>query len=171
MRGCRCQSHIRKVIRMNDEITLTLNSPITDEQWDAITDVDFDHTDRIWFHTKHGKDVEFVKQLPSAQPVAKDINVPVKDCISRQAAIDLAEEVETKRLKGEIDLTYAPMAKGLMQLPPAQPEREDYAEMKREFLRMASYIDSLLVCPDEQKETLMNFISRIAADMPWTERD
>ena len=25
---------------------------------------------------------------PSAQPVAKDINVPIKDCISRQAAID-----------------------------------------------------------------------------------
>jgi hypothetical protein len=46
---------------MNDEITLTLNSPITDEEWNAIMDVDFDHTDRIWFHTKHGKDVEFIK--------------------------------------------------------------------------------------------------------------
>lgn len=46
---------------MVDEFTLTLNSPITEEQWDAITDVDFDHTDRIFFHTKHGKDVEFVK--------------------------------------------------------------------------------------------------------------
>lgn len=43
------------------EITLTLNNPLTDEQWDKITDVDFDHTDRIMFHTKHGKDVEFVK--------------------------------------------------------------------------------------------------------------
>ena len=47
---------------MTKEITLTLNSPITDEQWDAITDVDFEHTDRIMFHTKHGKDVEFVKR-------------------------------------------------------------------------------------------------------------
>lgn len=47
---------------MIEEMTITLNSPITDEQWDAITDVDFDHTDRIWFHTKHGKDVEFVKR-------------------------------------------------------------------------------------------------------------
>lgn len=44
-----------------DEITLKLNSPITEEQWDAITDVDFDNTDRIWFSTKHGKEVEFVK--------------------------------------------------------------------------------------------------------------
>ena len=43
-------------------MTLTLNSPITDEQWDAITDVDFEHTDRIWFKTKHGKEVEFVKR-------------------------------------------------------------------------------------------------------------
>lgn len=44
-----------------DEMTLTLSSPITEEQFDAITDVDFDNTDRIWFHTKNGKDVEFVK--------------------------------------------------------------------------------------------------------------
>lgn len=47
---------------MRDELTLTLNSPITEEQWDAITDVDFEHTDRIWFETKHGKTVEFVKK-------------------------------------------------------------------------------------------------------------
>jgi len=47
-----------------DEITLQLNSPLTDEQWDTITDVDFDHTDRITFHTKHGKEVDFVKFKP-----------------------------------------------------------------------------------------------------------
>lgn len=45
-----------------DEMALTLNSPITDEQWDMITDVDFDNTDKITFHTKHGKEVEFVKR-------------------------------------------------------------------------------------------------------------
>lgn len=44
-----------------DEITLQLSSPITDEQMDAIMDYDFDATHRIWFHTKHGKDVEFWK--------------------------------------------------------------------------------------------------------------
>lgn len=44
-----------------NEITLTLNSPITEEQWDAITDVDFEHTNEITFHTKHGKEVKFVK--------------------------------------------------------------------------------------------------------------
>lgn len=51
---------------MDDKITLTLNSPITEEQWDDIIDVDFEHTDRIWFTTKHGNMVEFVKA--SAQP-------------------------------------------------------------------------------------------------------
>lgn len=52
-----------------DEMTLTLNSPITEEQWDAITDVDFEHTNEITFHTKHGKIVKFVKA--SAQPERK----------------------------------------------------------------------------------------------------
>ena len=45
-----------------DEFTITLNSPLTEEQWDMIADYDFEHTDRIWFHTKHGKEVEFVKR-------------------------------------------------------------------------------------------------------------
>lgn len=49
--------------------------------------------------------------------------------------------------------------------------RDDCAEMKQEFLRMASYIDCLLECSDEQKETLLGFISRLAEYMPWTERD
>lgn len=52
-----------------DEMTLTLNSPITEEQWDVITDVDFEHTNEITFHTKHGKIVKFVKA--SAQPERK----------------------------------------------------------------------------------------------------
>ena len=46
---------------MTDTFEFTLNNPLTEEQWDQITDVDFDRTDRIWFHTKHGKEVEFTK--------------------------------------------------------------------------------------------------------------
>ena len=42
---------------------LTLNNPLTEEQWDMITDVDFDRTDHITFHTKHGKEVEFTKVI------------------------------------------------------------------------------------------------------------
>ena len=55
------------------EMTLTLNSPITEEQWDAITDVDFEHTNEVVFHTKHGKEVKFVKA--SVQPIIR-----CKDC-------------------------------------------------------------------------------------------
>ena len=43
-------------------MTLVLDSPITEEQWDMIEDVDFDNTGSITFHTKHGKKVEFIKK-------------------------------------------------------------------------------------------------------------
>ena len=45
-----------------DELTFTLHHPLTDEEWDAIIDVDFEHTDEITFHTKNGKKVVFVKK-------------------------------------------------------------------------------------------------------------
>lgn len=48
---------------MTDSFEFTLDNPLTEEQWDMIADVDFDHTDRIWFHTKHGKEVEFTKVI------------------------------------------------------------------------------------------------------------
>ena len=47
-----------------DELSFTLSSPITEEQWDIISDVDFDNTNEIIFHTKHGKEVKFVKAQP-----------------------------------------------------------------------------------------------------------
>ena len=46
----------------------------------------------------------------------------MKDPIERQAAIDLIDDIETKRLKGEIGLMYAPAIKGLRALPSVQPE-------------------------------------------------
>ena len=53
----------REERRMTDTFEFTLNNPLTEEQWDMITDVDFDRTDRITFHTKHGKEVEFAKVI------------------------------------------------------------------------------------------------------------
>lgn len=54
-----------------------------------------------------------IEQLPSAQPeVAKDINVPTNDCISRQAAIRIASGY----------CHPANVAKELAKLPSAQPE-------------------------------------------------
>lgn len=46
---------------MKDNYTLELNSPITEEQWDMISDVDFDRTEHITFYTKNGKEVHFYK--------------------------------------------------------------------------------------------------------------
>ncbi len=43
------------------EFTITLNSPLTEEDLDTIYDVDMDNTSAVTFHTKHGKEVEFVK--------------------------------------------------------------------------------------------------------------
>ena len=56
----------------------------------------------------------------SAQPVAKDINVSVKDCISRQAAIDAFYEMAT-----DLDhfCTSADYSNVLNILPSALPER------------------------------------------------
>lgn len=48
---------------MSDELTLKLSSPITEEEMALIMDYDLDHTSNIWFHTKHGKNVEFVKAI------------------------------------------------------------------------------------------------------------
>ena len=47
---------------MSDEMTFTLHNTLTEEEWDMITDVDLDHTPEITFHTKHGKEVVFVKR-------------------------------------------------------------------------------------------------------------
>lgn len=46
---------------MTETFELTLNNPLTEEQWDQIADVDMDRTDSVTFHTKHGKEVEFKK--------------------------------------------------------------------------------------------------------------
>ena len=67
-----------------DEMTLNLHNPLTEEEWDLIEDVDFEHTDRIWFHTKNGKHVEFVKvarcaQCKYAEPFLPTANLPYGD--------------------------------------------------------------------------------------------
>ena len=93
----------------------------------------------------------------------------MSDTISRQAAIDALEK--SKEIYFDRQVIIDLMKDIVRNLPSAQPEQEDYTEMKQEFLRMASYIDVLLECSDEQKETLMGFISRLAEFMPWTERD
>ena len=43
-------------------LTLKLQNPLTEEQLDSLLDVDFDHTNEVYFRTKHGKEVTFVKR-------------------------------------------------------------------------------------------------------------
>jgi hypothetical protein len=43
------------------EFTMQLNSPITDEQWNAITDAELEHSKGIEFTTPRGKKVLFQK--------------------------------------------------------------------------------------------------------------
>lgn len=65
---------------MTDTFEFTLNNPLTEEQWDMITDVDFDQTDRITFHTKHGKEVEFTKVIRCKECKHRDPEDKKCDC-------------------------------------------------------------------------------------------
>lgn len=44
-----------------DEFTLQLHNPLTEDERDAILDVDMAHTTSVRFRTKHGEEVEFIK--------------------------------------------------------------------------------------------------------------
>ena len=93
-----------------DEMTLTLNNPLTEEEWDLIEDVDFDKTNSIEFHTKHGKTVKFVKCTDER----------TGDLISRQAAIDAVAEGLKRTF-----IEYKDVAEKLLnEVPSAQPERK-----------------------------------------------
>jgi len=44
------------------ECPFQLNHPLTEEDWNKITDAELEHTDEIIFHTPKGKEVVFVKK-------------------------------------------------------------------------------------------------------------
>lgn len=44
------------------ETTIELDSPLTDEQWEAIANYEFDYCDSVTFNTPKGKQVKFVKE-------------------------------------------------------------------------------------------------------------
>ena len=90
------------------------------------------------------------------------------DVIYRQDAIDAAIDAVDDWDGGWSPSRADMIEKAIKNLPSVQP---DYSELKQEFFRMASYIDVLLECSDEQKETLNGFISRLSEYMPWAERD
>lgn len=78
-----------------DEVTLTLSSPITEEQWDMIADYDFNYTNEITFHTKHGKTVRFVKESAKIEQrwIPCSERLPSEDgkylIVGRQGAVNI----------------------------------------------------------------------------------
>jgi hypothetical protein len=46
---------------MNGEFRMTLNSPLTKEDWAKITDANMEHTKAVTFQTEGGEKVEFTK--------------------------------------------------------------------------------------------------------------
>lgn len=72
-----------------DELTLTLHHPLTDKEWDDITDVDFEHTNEITFYTKNGKEVVFAK---------KPHWIPVLEALPEEAGDYLCTCTDARRL-------------------------------------------------------------------------
>ena len=124
-----------------------------------------------WALSVSGNDTEYEDVQAFIKCVAEWPSAQTEQCGDMISKEYLKEHIEACWINGRP--RHAPELNELLSwiddVPSAQPE--DYTEMKREFLRMASYIDVLLECSDEQKETLMNFISRLAQYIPWTERD
>lgn len=64
-----------------------------------------------------------ISSIPSAQPVEKDINVPCKDTISRQDAIDALDNIKIPRNASWYPY-YQQALTAMSRLPSAQPEPE-----------------------------------------------
>ena len=58
----------QKSLGSDMSLTLKLKNPLTEEQLDSLLDVDFDHTNEVFFRTKHGKEVTFVKKQEAIKP-------------------------------------------------------------------------------------------------------
>jgi len=108
---------------------------------------------------------KMLNKVPSAQPE----HLTDEDFETIRIHLNAYKEQLCNQHRWEEAEDYQRIIDRFMAFASAQPE--DYTELKREFLRMASYIDALLECSDEQKETLIGFISRISEYMPWTETD
>jgi len=54
---------------------MTLHNPLTDEEWELITDASLDNTNEITFITKQGKEVKYVKASADVVKVVR-----CKDC-------------------------------------------------------------------------------------------
>lgn len=78
-------------------------------------------TDPDWCVGSVRSIIDHIDKMPSAQPFDEDINVPAKDCISRQAAIDALRRAEAlTRAFG-----YHNVIETIRELPSVQPETHE----------------------------------------------
>lgn len=76
---------------------------------------------------------DMLEKMPSAQPVARDINVPTNNCINRQEAIDLLHQ----------SYNLFDAERRLEDMPSAQPERN-----KGQWVRiMQGAVPEKYMCP------------------------
>jgi len=106
---------------------------------------------------------EIRDMLESTQPVAKDINVPVKDCISRQAAIDALARMMPRSYTPDgshpsdeeifrAQEIFADCIEALEILPSAQPEPHWIPCSKR----LPERADNVIICCKAGDYTLVS---------------
>ena len=82
------------------EGTLELNSPISKEDWDKLTDVELEVSDHIWFTTPSGKRVDYVKADVLEQIKTEIASIEIFGHIDKDTAfIRSAEQVKNMALK------------------------------------------------------------------------
>ena len=107
-----------------------------------------------------GKDFPYRDEIIPIAKEALDMAIteleqePCADAISRQAAINLIESIETERLKGDVELIYAPAIKGLRALPPVTPQYTDAEIQKMQDLEFAEIQKAYEIGKDEGSEVL-----------------
>lgn len=92
-----------------------------------------------------------IMRFPSAQPVDKDMNVPVNDCISRAAAIDAMCELMHHWFGCDTKDEIREIKRELEKLPSAQPETCAYWDGESNICALhrpsaQSYIDPCETC-------------------------
>lgn len=79
--------------RIFDSYTVEFSSPLTDEDWEKLEDVDFDHTEHIWFHTKNGKEVHFYKNAIPIEWLEDQIRAIPRDKVYLMQPKDVIENL------------------------------------------------------------------------------
>jgi hypothetical protein len=75
---------------MNDSFEFTLHNPLTEEDWNKISDAELEHTNFVTFQTSQGRQVRYIKC-----DVLDKIRAEIK-----QTAIDYDKFDDYRRMRG-----------------------------------------------------------------------